>query len=129
MIGDLLTSSSIFLWNELSGQTDSSDTSIGKGGLAGVLRPYNSNQLPETGDEVWILFGCSVPVVLRKCETRMEFEEGEDGPGATGNDVYAAVGYAVLEGAMRGDCVKGISPDGVAGPDYHGSPIIEIDIA
>lgn len=97
---------------------------LGNATLIGTLKLYDTDRLPLPGDEVWLLFGYSVLLVLRRCETRREFEEGEDGPGATGNDVYIAIGYAVLPGAMRGEYVQGIGL-----PGYRENHIRKIDIA
>lgn len=49
---------------------------------------------PKSGDQIWILFGCRVPMVLRP-------EPGKQG-------CFTVVGHVVLPGIMRGEALNGL---------------------
>ncbi|KAK3387911.1 hypothetical protein B0H63DRAFT_166774 [Podospora didyma] len=66
----------------------------------------------EVGDEIWVVFGCPLPILLRK---------REDG-------YYAFVGQVWVPGIMEGEACEGISEDGVAGLDYSGPPVMDISL-
>jgi hypothetical protein len=50
-----------------------------------------ATELSQVGDEVWILFGCSRPMILRRQDSH-----------------YIVVGSAYLDGAMDGDILRGM---------------------
>jgi hypothetical protein len=52
-------------------------------------------QLAEVGDEVWILLGCDVPLLLRKCD-----------------DYYILVGECFVQGIMEGEQTKDLLASG-----------------
>jgi hypothetical protein len=52
-------------------------------------------QLAEVGDEVWILLGCDVPMILRKCD-----------------DYYTLVGECFVYGMMEGEQTKDLLASG-----------------
>ncbi|KAK3684055.1 heterokaryon incompatibility protein-domain-containing protein [Podospora appendiculata] len=67
------------------------------------------------GDEVWVLFDCSMPMILR--------------PRRTGEAVrYSVIGPADIPGLMNGEACRGLEPDGSPGPEYEGSEPVEIEL-
>ncbi|KAK3321363.1 heterokaryon incompatibility protein-domain-containing protein [Cercophora scortea] len=67
------------------------------------------------GDEVWVLFGCSMPMILR--------------PKRTGEAMgYWVIGPADIPGLMNGEACQGLEPDGSPGPEYEGSEPVEIEL-
>ncbi|KAF2094560.1 hypothetical protein NA57DRAFT_60588 [Rhizodiscina lignyota] len=72
------------------------------------------NSAVQPGDEVWILFGCPMPIVLR--------------PRPDDHHSYTWIGHATIPGLMHGEACEGISDTGEPGPDYRGPPIQEITL-
>lgn len=68
----------------------------------------------QPGDEVWVLFGCPMPVILRP---RPEKQAG-----------YTWISYARIPGLMNGEACEGILDSGEPGPDYKGPPVQEITL-
>lgn len=93
--------------------TMTSSTFIGtKGKRLGSSLQSCSECKVESGDEAWVLFGCSMPMVLR--------------PTAMGQ--FSVIGPAIIPGLMKGEACEGLMSDGTAGPEYHGPQIQEIDL-
>ncbi|KAH8893991.1 hypothetical protein GQ53DRAFT_86861 [Thozetella sp. PMI_491] len=55
---------------------------------------------PEVGDEVWVLFGCPMPILLRPVGERHSHR-------------YAAVGCAFIPGLMDGEACVGLGDGGL----------------
>jgi len=70
---------------------------------------------PEAGDEVWVLFGCSMPMILR--------------PGKTGQrqTQYSVIGPAYIPGLMQGEACRGLGPDGTPEEGYVGPMPTDIE--
>jgi len=76
--------------------------------------PFEQRQVRE-GDEVWILFGCNLPVILRPLQTRCVNSQGRDG--ATSSDqpsspasrppvaVHSFLGSCYVDGIMDGEAL------------------------
>jgi hypothetical protein len=72
---------------------------------------------PEAGDEVWILFGCTFPVILRPR------------PSKTGrNKQYSLIGSAYIPVLMRGEACTGLGPHGAPEEGYDGPLPETIDL-
>jgi hypothetical protein len=77
-------------------------------------RPLVQSRNVRLGDEVWILFGCPMPIVLRPNPSKR---------------AYTLVGCAVIPGLMNGEACEGISENGdVLSVDYDGPPIREMTL-
>lgn len=70
-----------------------------------------ATKLSQIGDEVWILFGCSQPMILRRQD-----------------DHYLVVGSAYLDGAVRGDTLRGIPNHVKEGGTFRGHKIESISL-
>ena len=68
---------------------------------------------PRLGDEIWILFGCKLPMVLRP--------QPPQGLQSRYSRLYSVIGPAVFPGLIAEAC-QGLLPDGSPGPTYRGSP-------
>lgn len=68
----------------------------------------------EVGDELWILFGCRLPLILR--------------PKNDGTERYTFVGPTLVPKLQDGKACDGILEDGTAGPDYKGPPLQTVEI-
>lgn len=73
----------------------------------------------QPGDEVWTLFGCPMPVILRP---RGQDKQGYEMYG------YTMITSGIISGLMDGEACEGILETGEPGPEYHGPPIQEINI-
>ncbi|KAJ3545294.1 hypothetical protein NM208_g2582 [Fusarium decemcellulare] len=62
-----------------------------------------------SGDQVWILFGCRVPVILRPVPDKAHR--------------FTAVGYAILPGLMRGEAIKAAEKSGDTSVELQGTQI------
>lgn len=65
---------------------------FGTGGYVGVAPPST-----EIGDEIFVVVGCQVPLILRKC--------------VKGSNLYSVVGQGYVEGCARGEPLLGNLPD------------------
>ena len=74
---------------------------------------------PAQGDEVWVLFGCPLPLVLRPQYTRNR--------GSVVRKVYSHIGCLLSPGLIADAC-HGLLPDGSPGPSYQGSFPEDIDL-
>ncbi|KAK4442364.1 heterokaryon incompatibility protein-domain-containing protein [Podospora aff. communis PSN243] len=71
---------------------------------------------PEPGDEVWVLFGCSMPMILRFRGSVGDIKR------------YAVVGPAKMIGLMDGEACKGLRLDGEPGEEHQGNEPVEIEL-
>lgn len=95
-VGNLLTS----VWLAVLGRLPF----VGSKGGIGLA------ELSQIGDEVWILFGCSQPIILRRQDNH-----------------YLAVGNVYLDDAMEGEALRGI-PNHVKGDSFGGYKIESISL-
>jgi len=78
----------------------------------GLCHPSCSQCLAEPGDEVWVLFGCPMPMILRRHKMGR----------------YLIIGPAVIPGLMMGEACKGLLSNGSPGPEYQGPEIEKIEL-
>jgi len=58
----------------------------------------------QKGDQIWVLLGCSIPLVLRKCE---------------GEQSYQVIGECYLHGFMNGEALEDLRSGSVKVEDVH----------
>ncbi|KAH7320748.1 heterokaryon incompatibility protein-domain-containing protein [Stachybotrys elegans] len=84
-------------------------------GYWGLTWPYAKDRLAGPGDEIWMLFGCPAPVILRREDEKM--------------DNYSVTGVArVGFGEEEDDAFEKIWNRGVEGWEFQGYPIEKIEM-
>ena len=79
----------------------------------GLTHPCNQRVLPRPGDEVWVIFGCAAPLILRR-----NVDTGR----------YKLIGPVCIAGIMSGEAVQGIKPDGTPEEGYDGPSPMSIEL-
>jgi hypothetical protein len=90
-----------------------------RGNRPGLCYLLNDPCLPRPGDEVWVLFGCHMPMILRP-----KLAKAASPPGR----YFSVIGPAVFPGFMNGEACVGLLPDGSPGPQYKGSAPEQINL-
>jgi hypothetical protein len=75
------------------------------GGGYGLVILCDVDTPPRDGDEIWVLFGCPMPMVLRTVCPPSD---------------YKLIGSVVVSGLMQGEACEGLLSDGSVTSDYRG---------